>query len=301
MGRGSLGGYTILEVMIFLVVTAALFVSAITLFNGQQERTRFTQSVRELDSAITGVYNEVASGFYPKSSDFSCATASGRPVLSKVGAGNSATQGASTNCVFLGKVLQFAPTGSLRTDSCSNSDNNFCYASYTVAGRRQVGTRNVTNLTETVPTLAVPTVAGDTTTPDFSDYRTLSPNNRIAKIVARRSGAASAEVIGGFGFIGTFANSFNALGEQQAGGAQSVTVVPIYDTTLDQSIATFGTAVSALKEADRNPDFVIICIQQGAGSNERRAAITIGGATSAASRKFTTDVTIDNVPTECLS
>lgn len=97
-------GFTIIEVMIVLAVTGALFVSAALLIAGRQQQTQFDQSIREVQSQIQQVINEIGHGFYPNSGDFSCeAGSSGPPTFTGAAAG----QGTNEGCIFLGKAIQF--------------------------------------------------------------------------------------------------------------------------------------------------------------------------------------------------
>lgn len=56
--------------MIFLVVTAALMLSVLGLFNGRLQRTQFSQAVQALDNRIKSVANETSTGTYPSSPAF---------------------------------------------------------------------------------------------------------------------------------------------------------------------------------------------------------------------------------------
>ena len=66
-GEARRGGYTIVETLIFLAVSALLFVSTIILISGRQAKAQFTNSVRDLVSDITDVANDVANGYYQTS------------------------------------------------------------------------------------------------------------------------------------------------------------------------------------------------------------------------------------------
>ncbi len=65
-------GYTIVEAMIFLAVSGVLFVSAMAAVSGQQQKTQFYQSIRDLDSNIRDKINEVGSGTFGNSLNLKC-------------------------------------------------------------------------------------------------------------------------------------------------------------------------------------------------------------------------------------
>jgi type II secretory pathway pseudopilin PulG len=108
-GRGA--GYTILETMIFLAVSAAMFVSAMAFISGRQNRTEFAAAIRDFESTINDVANDVSNGYY------SNATNDGKQIICDVNNNIvriqgliSDSQGANTGCVFIGKALQFRST-----------------------------------------------------------------------------------------------------------------------------------------------------------------------------------------------
>lgn len=111
-GRQRSHGYTIIETMIFLAVSAALFISAVVMIGGRLERERFEQAVRGFETELRDIANDVSTGYYVNSSDsgntFTClATTVG------VSFGSSSTEkGANKGCIFIGRAVQFAPTGS---------------------------------------------------------------------------------------------------------------------------------------------------------------------------------------------
>lgn len=122
--QGARGGYTIIEVLIVLAVTGALFVSAVTVFQGKQGRTQFSQAMRDVDSKIQSFVNDSDVNSLPGTGLYKC-TAPGpsyRPVLA-----NSAvdTTGTNDGCIFLGRALQVVNNG--------GSGKIFAYA---VLGRR---------------------------------------------------------------------------------------------------------------------------------------------------------------------
>ena len=106
-GGEKAGGFTIVEVLIVLVVTSALLVSAVLLVGGRQNRTQFMTGINSFQQELQQVINETASGYYPSRGDFVCSgNATGAPTFTSVGAG-SAQQGTNGGCIFLGKVVAF--------------------------------------------------------------------------------------------------------------------------------------------------------------------------------------------------
>lgn len=108
-GRGA--GYTILETMIFLAVSAAMFLSAMAFINGRQNRTEFTAAVRDFEAAMNDIANDVSDGYYANATSdgkrINCSVTSG---VLNVKSDASDTQGGNTGCVFIGKAVQFRST-----------------------------------------------------------------------------------------------------------------------------------------------------------------------------------------------
>ena len=103
--QGARGGYTIIEVLIVLAVTSALFVAAITVFSGKQGKTQFLQSMQDLNSKIQSVVSGINVSVFPGAGQYSCTTQSNRPNLG-VPVGPGDTTGANGECLFLGKGIQ---------------------------------------------------------------------------------------------------------------------------------------------------------------------------------------------------
>lgn len=122
-------GYTILEVIIVLTVGSLLFVSVLAAYNQQNRRTQFTNSVNNFAQDIQDVLNDVETGFYPSTNDFSCSViGNGAPSIDP---NISANQGTNTDCIFIGKAIHFAP-------GPSSSTNKADIDVYTIVGRRVV-------------------------------------------------------------------------------------------------------------------------------------------------------------------
>lgn len=127
--RRTRGGYTILEVIIVLTISSALFAAAVTGYSMQNRRTQFTESVQTFAQELQDVLNDVETGFYPSNSDFKCvANASGGKPDPNTQTGTAA-QGTNETCTFVGKAIQFGPAGN---NGSTTSDIDI----YTIVGRR---------------------------------------------------------------------------------------------------------------------------------------------------------------------
>ncbi|HET9721814.1 MAG TPA: hypothetical protein VFP32_02180 [Candidatus Saccharimonadales bacterium] len=104
-------GYTIFEVMIVLAVTSVLFVSAVTVFSGRQQKTQFSQMMYDLQSQIQSYANQVSTGAFPGTQNYSCSAQNygdpsyTRPVLTATPQAQSTSQ----DCVYLGRAIQAIP------------------------------------------------------------------------------------------------------------------------------------------------------------------------------------------------
>lgn len=97
------GGFTLFETMIVLAVSSVMLITAIVAFGGQQRKTQFTQSLRDLESQISDVMNDVQTGFYPTSLRNCSRTATGPQFT----AGTPSEQGVNLECIFVGKAVHF--------------------------------------------------------------------------------------------------------------------------------------------------------------------------------------------------
>lgn len=137
---GDARGFTILETIIFLAVSTAMFVSAMLLVSGQQAKAEFRQAVGDAQSRIDDAMNDVATGYYTTNGSLKCDNFFGPSVSA-----GSTGQGKNVYCTVLGRTVQF------RTDT----NQQFIY---TVVGRRvtnAAGTSYPQTLQEALPNLAL--------------------------------------------------------------------------------------------------------------------------------------------------
>lgn len=247
-------GFTIIEVLIVLAVTAAMFILAVASINGKQSETEFQQSVNDIVSSLQQTIDQVAAGDYTNTGNFTCDGTSGNVVIT--GTRGISHQGSNNGCIFLGKVLQFG----VKKTSPQQSQQ---YITYTLAGLLNNGG----SLTAAKPTVVAPggTIANYAVTSELHDGLTVS------------SMSYNGTNIGAIAFV-------NGLGQYPGGtllsGSQNITLVPINGTVLDATPASTITAINRyLTSSPQNPgNGVQICFASG-GTNQS-GLVTIGGTGS---------------------
>lgn len=247
------GGYTIAEAMIVLGITGVLFISAYTLFGGQQGKTEFSQAMRDIDSKIQAYANEVKAGSLPAGQSYPCSAASGRPVLDTSPAVGENKIGQNQDCIILGRALQL---------NTGQSDITV----HTVLGTRTryVGAKNTgvtaTSLAETNPTTAAD-LAGN---PIWQDSYRLSGGAKI--LSSRVNGLASA-----YNLIGLYTSLKSA-------GASANLSVEAYQLSGDvNSCVQDGPACGVTKVSRWD-----LCLQSASGNQTAllTANILPGGITT---------------------
>jgi prepilin-type N-terminal cleavage/methylation domain-containing protein len=244
-------GFTIIEVLVVLAVTGAMFLLAVVAINGKQNQTEFNQAINDIRSEIQQQIDQVAAGDYPNTGNFTCNGTSGS--LNILPGANK--QGSNDGCVYLGKVLQFGVHG---TDPQQ-------YLSYTIAGLQD----NNGNLTAAKPTAIAP---GITTNTGGS-----FPNASVSNIL--HNGLTAVKMTSGGGNIGAVAFISN-LGQYSGGsllsGSQQISLIPVGGSFLDTTSRNTVDAINKnLDTSTVNPSGgVQICFASG-GTNQS-GLITIG-------------------------
>lgn len=111
MNRGKgltktrLGGYTIVEAMIFLAISAVMFFLAIQFVGGQQNRAHFINTVRNFETKLTDIGNDISTGYYQGmgSGNLKCTPSATGPVFDT---GSAELKGSNIDCIFIGSVLK---------------------------------------------------------------------------------------------------------------------------------------------------------------------------------------------------
>lgn len=258
--RRTQSGFTIVETLIVVAVSSALLIGAVTLVAGRQRKVEFNQAAQDLQSVIQQVAAETSAGHYPSGNNFSCtATASAVTITAGV-----TPQGSNTNCIFLGRVIQFG-----------NGSAKDAYVLHTIAGyQKNNGLINA----------ARPTAI------DLTTARTVGQIRNGLELVKMRyvDGVTSVDISGvaflqGLGSVDTNSNFIS--------GSQQTTIIPIRNTgPVTNSSNTIAAMVAAINSqvnsgAPVNPSGGIqICLQGGVtnqwalitiGSNGRALSVTL--------------------------
>ncbi len=251
-------GFSIVEVLIVLAVTGALFISAATLISGRQNKTQFSTSINELKSQIQQVISDVQTGFYPSSNSLVCVVNGAGNVSFSAG---STTQGSNKDCMFMGKVVQFGVSG---TDPQQ-------FIVYSIAGKRQNATgEDVKTYAEASPTVMTTSNSNPIDTPTAVDTLQYGLKMVPGSLTYTKDGTTTQ--VGAVGFMSTLAD-FDA----DRSGSQQVQLLPVIGSALDTTPAQAVTAINAnLKNSPVTPNGgVSMCFQSG--TTNQSGLIKIGG------------------------
>lgn len=265
-------GYTVVEVLIFLAISGVLFVSAMLAMSGKQAQTEFNQTVRDFQTQLQSINDNVAHGFYNRLQAFSCQYAGGAGSGISITAGNTAP-GTNTDCIYIGEAIQFAPNGNANT-----------YRLYTLAGQRQTANggnlQDVGSLDDAKPTAIAQGLSTNTTTPDmYQDYK-LANGIQVGKVTYQLS-SGGPQNTGALAVVTSFPATDATTGSLNS-GSQSFSILPIIGTNMGDSGGDFVDKVNQITSANgwgtmpiNPPNGVTICLT-GGGTNQS-ALIIIGG------------------------
>jgi type II secretory pathway pseudopilin PulG len=297
IGGASRRGYTIVEVMIFLAVSGGLLTFAALFLSGKQARTEFAQSIRDTESQIQDIINDVATGYYANTGNFQCTAADDDtpPYESPAITAGTNNQGANLGCIFVGRAVQFAVAGS------DSQDFNI----YTIAGRQKVtiggNKRDVETFDQARPrAIAENTSATPPVIPaDAAAVETRKLSSLRVMRMTYKMGVTEYN-IGAVGFVSAF-GKYASSGSNLVSGDQRVDLVPIADrtapadplknSTLNQDPKTTADRINALSDATalRNPEGGVIICFEGTGTNQH-GILTIGSN----GRQLTTELAVNS-------
>jgi type II secretory pathway pseudopilin PulG len=104
MKRGQ-GGFTIVEALIYLAISGALFTIAFFGTRGTQDNVAFRASINAAELKIREVFNNVDNGYFGNDGNLTCAAVAPNYKVTISNAPSLA--GTNGDCVFLGKQLAF--------------------------------------------------------------------------------------------------------------------------------------------------------------------------------------------------
>ncbi|HJP95755.1 MAG TPA: type II secretion system protein [Candidatus Saccharimonadales bacterium] len=256
--NGKNTGFTIVEVLIVLAVTGILFVSAATLISGRTNKTQFQQAINDATAQIRQTLNEVSTGYYANLGNFKCQNISNTLTITS----GSATQGSNSGCVFLGKVMQF---GVKNTDPQQ-------YNTFAVAGLQQDSTGNeITTYTDAKPAVIYPSTA-QPNSPNSSITGKWQYGLKVSKMYYNGNEANSVGAVAFLSTLGAYS------GTDLQSGAQKITVVPITNTALNDTIANEANVINSnlvSSSAISLTNGVQICFDSG--TTNQSGLVTIAG------------------------
>ena len=264
--KTSGGGYTLVEVMIFVALTSFLLVIAVSNISSNQRNVQFSQGVRDFESIMADIINDVPTGYFPTNSSLSCdASAPGPPVIDD--AGNSGL-GTDNDCLFVGKALQFAP-----------DSNNQQILVYPLAGRREFATRPAQTFDEVAPVaVAKPS---DPAFDEEIDVINLQNGIEITRVF-NGDAATPPPPTDQYGVVGILANLEGANPAAFA-ESQAVQIGGVQGTGLNETRVAAVGDLSPLQFANfrRADDGIVICLADDSG---RKASLTIGSSGSSGTK-----------------
>lgn len=294
MKRLSIGGFTIVESLVVLGVTGALFVSMVVLVAGQQSKARFQSSIKDLTAQIQQQINEVSSGYYPGSSDFTC-TANGATVdVSDV---SSVNQGSNTQCTFLGRAMMFGVVPVTDPER---------YLVHTIVGLRETSAGRAPTSLQAAGARALAPGTGTVTevSGTFPNRSTSQGLQYGLSLAWMRRGSTGGDEIAGFAIVSDPSNqvTYGGSGVLESGSVIP-TIIPIPKPTPDANpgvsssegadliARSLGISGGAQIPASAADGPIFLCFQSG--TTEQSGLITVGANNSTTSLEFLIFNTLD--------
>lgn len=256
--------------------------------NLQNDRTRFTEAVETFDQRLRDILNDIETGYYPSANNFSCSlNASNKAAIAAPIPGQ--TQGKNKDCTFLGKAVQISP----------GTDVN-AFNVFTIVGSRTINDsgvrREVKNLEEAQPTGIKGASNGSF---GVIDTGVLSGGLQFTRVLYK-TGPTTYDPMpagaGGFAIMSGLGQPNPAIAGGLESGIVRMSLASIDGTVRGQQPTTFADRIDGIGTPNTIIQGVLICLNEQADSNGRRASILLGGQ----GQKTATVVQFDNnVPAEC--
>jgi prepilin-type N-terminal cleavage/methylation domain-containing protein len=282
-GLKSSQGFTIIEVMIVLAVSGAIFASAMIAMSGKLDRTEFSTALYDFTSQLQTIITNVSSGYYNTSSNYTCIV-NPSPLSVKITSGTPKL-GQNFGCTYIGEVLQF-------THINSASDGYYVYPVVGLQYKNGQSPTEVTDLNQTKPTALYND--GVRSTVNASQKVILPYGITVHSLTysdnTTPSCGATSGTIASFGFFTTF-NGYSGSSSNLGSGSQSIQLVPIPGSTIgDYQPAAVGlidslhedinncvTSPPGLNQIITNPSQgITLCVDSG--TTNESSKIVIGGS-----------------------
>lgn len=275
----SNSGYTILETLIVMGITTAMFLIVASAFGGRQQQVEFAQAVRNFDSKLEDIKNDVATGYFPKNETARCRVVGNNPINRRPDyqtGGTIPDLGTNEECVSIGKVIQISPDIS----ALGNSNENGQYIKvYNVSGLRTLSNgENPLNLIDARPT-ADPN----------PELILLEWGMKVTRVISSESTSVNDR-----GAIAIFSslNRSSAIASSTSNEALQVNIIPganfdmlepPFTAQIDNLHNKIGPVSPGFVDFSTNPS-ITICVSDN--DENRRAKIIIGSAQSGSIIEF---------------
>lgn len=248
------GGYTIVEALIFLAVSALLFTSTMLFLAGRQNSAQFTNAVRDFETQLVDVANDVSSGVFQTSPNVVC-DASGNPVETFA----PRDAGTDQRCIFLGRVIKL-----------SNNGNAEQFVVYSAIGNRLNGSSlDVKTLAEAGPKLLLTGGAIDS---QLRQVHSFGHGMRVVCIAAGDSCTPGNSPSAALAFMTRLTGG---VAPEKTGSAINADVYHYPAVALNSNESLVRTTVASGSQAQLNGR-ITICLQSG--STNQYALVSLGTA-----------------------
>lgn len=211
-------------------------------FGVQRGRTQFQTGAREMESRIRDIANDISSGFYPSSNDFTCTAGAGGPVVTTT----PSSQGTNEDCIFMGRLIRFNVGGNANR-----------YNVHAILGLRQVGGREVTSNADAHPTV----INGGS----LRQEETLPNGIEVAYVRVDNNPPN----VDNFGFMSTL-GAYDSTGENLEPGSLDVGV--IIDVAGVLQVPPTGEMMVVCMNSGSSDQHAILEVHRGLGTDMRIAS-----------------------------
>lgn len=249
-------GYTIVEVMIFLAVSGMLFTSTMVFLAGRQQQAQFTNAVRDFETKLIDIANDVSNGYYQTASQINCSGGGGSAITIVPGSNDLGT---NEPCIVLGRFIKLSKT----TDRER-------YTIYSLAGKRLNSSGvDVTSLSDAAPKLLL-TGSNPDVDNTLIEENPFGYGTRVACVGIGDSCSPSGLSIAGIAFVSKPTGGSNA---NTTGG--SIRALTYYYPATSISLDTVVQSTTSVSTPTELTGKLTICLLNGTGS-DRYALVSIG-------------------------